>query len=517
MFSVDDAGLLQRRVALFGLTLGAVSLGGFALRVVIHLLRGEGPETLLSPAWGAHLVACLLLLGLWGALQQPRPRVQVMVLEAAALWGAALCYQHVGSYLENEARPDYVVILTMNFLFVARAAYVPSTPQRTALLTGLVGIPLIVAMYLDLTAGELPLGVPEDAPITRSWNAAIWWSFVTIICTLLSHTIYGLRREVRRARQLGQYHLDERIASGGMGEVYRAHHAMLRRPTAVKLIRGENVGEHALARFEQEAQATARLTHPNTVTVFDFGRTDDGVFYYAMEYLDGTDLQTLVEVTGPMPVGRAVAVMAQVASALAEAHAAGLIHRDIKPGNILLVERGGMADMAKVVDFGLVKDVEGDPTKEAAAEGGRIVGTPLYLSPEAIAQAETVDARSDLYALGCVAYFLLTGHHVFDGQTPMAVYSQHLAEDPVPPSERCEAPIPAMLERLVLDLLEKNPAYRPQAAEEVRVRLLAAAEMVTPWDEHDAKRWWAEHRDALRRARDEVGSMSEPQAITIAR
>ena len=218
------------------------------------------------------------------------------------------------------------------------------------------------------------------------------------------------------ARQLGRYTLDEKIGEGGMGVVYRAHHAMLRRPTAVKLLRPEKINEKSISRFEREVQLTSHLTHANTITIYDFGRTPEGLFYYAMEYLDGIDLQALVARHGPQPDGRVIRILSQMCASLVEAHGIGLIHRDIKPSNIILTRRGGVFDFVKVVDFGLVKAVDAG-TISALTTDDSVVGTPLYMAPEAIRQPDRADARTDVYAVAAVGYFLLTGRPVFQGGT----------------------------------------------------------------------------------------------------
>ena len=326
-----------------------------------------------------------------------------------------------------------------------------------------------------------------------------------VVATLASQLIYGLREQVREARKLGQYTLEEKLGEGGMGVVYRARHAMLRRPTAIKLLPPEKAGQAALERFEREVQLTARLSHPNTVAVFDYGRTPDGVFYYAMEYLDGADLHTLVKADGPQPPARVAHVMRQVASALSEAHGIGLIHRDVKPENVILCERGGIPDVAKVVDFGLVRDLE---QASAASRADVVQGTPLYLSPEAITAPGKVDARGDLYALGAVGYFMLSGHHVFSGATLVEVCAHHLHTRPVPPSERLGRPLPAALEAIVLACLEKDPARRPATAALLQARLAAFAQD-HPWSEDDARAWWdrwRERPDAHRKRKEAVSS-----------
>jgi serine/threonine-protein kinase len=309
-----------------------------------------------------------------------------------------------------------------------------------------------------------------------------------------SKVIYGLRRQVGRIKELGQYHIEAELGAGGMGVVYRARHALLRRETAVKLLPPERAGEAAVQRFEREVKLTARLKHPNTVTIYDYGRTPDGMFYYAMELLDGANLEEIVHTTGPLPVGRVVRVLEQAAGALAEAHELGLVHRDIKPSNIMLCNQGGMMDVVKVLDFGLVKETKSDAPE--LTQSNTITGTPLYMPPEALMSAESVDARSDLYALGAVAYYMLVGDHVFNGDTLIEVCGKHLHLRPEPPSVRSGRALPEALEQLVLECLEKRPKDRPQSARSLLERLTQVE--VEPWDRRDAERWWAEHHAELR-------------------
>jgi serine/threonine protein kinase len=280
-----------------------------------------------------------------------------------------------------------------------------------------------------------------------------------------------------------------------VGVVYRAHHGMMRRPTAIKLLRPEKAIESNLKRFEREVQLTARLTHPHTITIFDYGRTPEGVFYYAMELLDGASLDRVVQVAGRLGPARVVHVLYEVAGALVEAHESGLIHRDVKPANIILCRQGGLYDFPKVVDFGLVKDLE--PVGDAALTRADVIaGTPLYISPEAITSPEAVSPQSDLYSLGAVGYFALTGQNVFQGRTLVEVCSHHLHTKPEPPSKRLSEPVPADLEALVLDCLEKDAARRPAGARELRRRLEACAAF-GGWTEEDARAWWEENAVAV--------------------
>ncbi len=297
---------------------------------------------------------------------------------------------------------------------------------------------------------------------------------------------------VDEARQLGQYALEKKIGEGGMGEVYRASHAMLRRPTAVKLLRPDRADETDIARFEREVQLTAQLTHPNTIAIFDFGRTPDNVFYYAMEYLSGINLQDLVEQTGPQPPGRVIYTLQQACGSLAEAHGVNLIHRDIKPANIILCERGGTYDVVKVVDFGIVKDL-GMSGDAQLTQAGSFSGTPLYIAPETIRSADSVDARVDVYALGAVGYFLLTGRPVFDESlSPVDILAKQMTELPPLPSTVVDTEIPADLEAVIMRCLAKEAGERPEGAAQLADELGDLDDAGT-WGAHEARRWWSLH------------------------
>jgi len=299
------------------------------------------------------------------------------------------------------------------------------------------------------------------------------------------------RRAVIKAKQLGQYALEEKLGEGGMGVVYRGQHAMLRRPTAIKLLDIEKTTDEAVARFEREVQLTSQLNHPNTIAIYDYGRTPEGVFYYAMELLDGIDLDELVKKYGPLSEARVIHLLKQVAGSLAEAHQLGVIHRDVKPANIFLTHRGGVYDFIKLLDFGLVKAVDGRE-QASLTSANAMAGTPMYLSPEGINHPDQVDARSDLYAFGAVAYYLLTGTTVFDGETIIEICMKHTQEMPEPPSKRLGKPVSEDLEQIILRCLEKDPANRPQSAAEL-VLELSQCQRDGDWTIQDASHWWKEH------------------------
>jgi serine/threonine protein kinase len=315
------------------------------------------------------------------------------------------------------------------------------------------------------------------------------------IAVATAKVVYGLTREVADARRLGSYEMVELLGKGGMGEVWRAEHQSLVRPAAVKLLRREltaHLSESQVAamnlRFQREVQATAQLTSPHTVAVYDFGQTTDGVLYYVMELLNGLDAETLVREHGPQPAERVVYLLQQACASLTEAHHRNLVHRDIKPANTYLCALGMDVDFVKVLDFGLVHDLDRDTRLTL---DGSISGTPAYLAPESAAH-NRFDNRSDLYALGCVAYWLLTGTVVFDGDTAAAVMAAHIRDQPEPPSWRTELPIPAELEAIILSCLAKDPDDRPASAEELS-RLLAEVPFYCPWNRDRAESWWRAH------------------------
>jgi eukaryotic-like serine/threonine-protein kinase len=509
-FSTSDVDLateggrafLQERVGLFGQVGFLISLGFYLLGALALAVTGPAAIAWRYSVHGANLLHLATTAGLgvmWLACRRG-PAITVPTLRlfdvaatfavcaspalAQLLWGRELPGQH------------FIMLLVVTNVSVARAVFVPSRPGRTCRITlASVAPTVIVAFAVD--ASVRVSGGYAPFPIV----ATLWSLCGVAIATVTSQVIYGLRQQVREASQLGQYTLEEKLGEGGMGAVYRARHALLRRPTAIKLLPLEKAGEANVRRFEREVQLTAELSHPNTVSIFDYGRTPDGVFYYAMEYLEGLDLETLVRADGAQRASRALHVLKQVAGALAEAHERGLIHRDVKPANIVLCERGGVSDVAKVVDFGLVKNLEGTAGDSGLTRVDAIAGTPLYISPEALIAPETVDGRSDLYGLGAVGYFLLTGQTVFGGRTVVEIASHHLHTQPTPPSERLGSAVPPKLEAAVLACLEKDRERRPRSARAL-LHTLAECDDAGDWGEDEARRWWDTRGRAIRAVRD---------------
>jgi len=317
------------------------------------------------------------------------------------------------------------------------------------------------------------------------------------VAMLPSQVLQRLGQTLKQAQDLGSYHLEELLGRGGMGEVWRASHRLLARTAAVKLIRPELMGastvqesDALIVRFHREAEATAALKSPHTIRLFDFGVTDDRTFYYVMELLTGRDLESLVRTAGPLPAERVIFLLKQVCHSLAEAHAQGLVHRDVTPRNIYVCRMGLDYDFVKVLDFGLVSQ-SAAVTRTLVRAGSSTTGTPAFMAPELILDG-VVDQRADIYALGCVAYYLLTGELVFDADTPMKMFMQHVQAEPMPPSLRSELPIPSALEALVLACLSKHPASRPQSVADVSNRLDAVV-LQERWSNESARRWWNTH------------------------
>lgn len=366
---------------------------------------------------------------------------------------------------------------------------------------------VLVASLAAASMGPLAVAISKvtgaTSPDASPMFFAKYFLFTTYLCAfiafLVSRIIFRAGMRLKKAREIGQYQMEELLGRGGMGEVWRARHRLLARPAAIKLIRADVLGGNEaqrltlIRRFEREAQATARLRSTHTISVYDFGVTEQGVFYYVMELLDGIDLDSFVKRFGPLRPARTISLLRQVCHSLMEAHERGMVHRDIKPANLYLCRLGPDHDFVKVLDFGLVKS----PRKTVAnatqlTQEGISFGTPGFMAPEMATGSAETDGRSDLYALGCVAYWLLTGGPVFEGDTPLATVLHHIQTEPVPPSHRSEIEIPSDLEEIVLACLAKEPARRPQTARELDQRL-ARCQTENPWTPEQAAEWWALH------------------------
>ncbi len=430
--------------------------------------------------------AGLVLLGfMWRVLLQREHRSlqllllldSVLVIGIATIFGV-LCFF---SY-DRDVNMWSMFIWTV-FMVTARVLYVPSTARRTAVLSGIaLGC---IAMAGTMVAIWQPQGLSVPGPVWAI-GSTLYGAVAVLISAVGSNVIYGLRSQVRAAEKLGQYTLGRKIGEGGMGAVYEAHHALLRRRTAIKILPPQKAGADSMVRFEREVQITAELKHPNTVAIYDYGRSRDGLFYYAMEFLDGMDLETLVREHGEQSPARVVHILLQACGALEEAHKQELIHRDIKPANILLCELGGVPDVAKVVDFGLVKELKGDSQMTTAT---MVAGTPAYISPEAVMAPDTVGARADLYALGAVGYFLLSGKPLFSAASSMEMCVHHVRTDPDPLCNRTNQKISKELDSVIMDCLAKEQTGRPASAAELRKRLREVPEF-NSWDETVALQWW---------------------------
>jgi len=395
-------------------------------------------------------------------------------------------------YIVHRMLPNLTWVPAVVILF---PLVMPGPPRRMLAAAVAAGAMSPLALYLLNLTGRVT--ADADAYFQTAVHSAIAVGFAYTGARI----VYGLGQEVTAARELGSYRLVERLGQGGMGEVWRAQHRMLARAAAIKLIRPSGIqdaqpgaSEDARRRFEREAQVIAQLRSPHTIELFDFGVAVDGAFYYVMELLDGFDVEVLVRRFGPVPAERAIHLLRQVCHSLSEAESRGLVHRDIKPANIFVCRYGEDCDFVKVLDFGIAKSagVNGD-TARALTQHSVIPGTPAFIAPEQAMGRSDLDGRADIYATGCVAYWMLTGQLVFDAETPMAMLLHHASTPPLPPSARTELFIPRALDQLVLSCLAKDPAERPQSARELSRRLTEVVGAST-WTEDRARQWWATHQ-----------------------
>lgn len=486
--------LLQRRLRLSALVFAA----GFASFLVIHALQVDYHSPVGVFLFGFHATVALVIGLLAGLLCRRRMpplgwlRVaEVIVFGLPGMFFVAFqYYSALDCCRKGFFDIDAGAWLVLMFSY---ALFIPNTFRRAALVIGAMGMVPVLLLYAMFWMN------PHVSALATVYDLT-GFTLVMVISSMASllgvDTIGSLRREAFEARQLGQYRLTQQIGAGGMGEVYLAEHQWLKRPCVVKLIRPDKAGDpRHLARFQREVRATARLSHWNTVEIFDYGSTEDGTFYYVMEYLPGMSLAELVNRFGPLPPGRVIHLLRQVCDGLAEAHAMGLVHRDIKPGNIFAAQRGGIHDVAKLLDFGLVKPLLEDQSMQLSTEGA-ITGSPLFMSPEQAAGETEADVRSDIYSLGAVGYYLLTGRPPFESDKPMKVLIAHIHQPAIPPTHH-RSEIPLDLEAIILRCLEKAPADR-FADVAALGDALDACEDAGDWSREDATRWWREHREEAR-------------------
>ncbi len=498
-FDEETRAFLQGRLRMLTGALAvftAVLLAAFAVANVVNADGGYLWELLTTLFYTRNVTVTVLLAFaavLYRTLERKRLSSAALVaLDAiflqALIWPVLALYAafHTFSF---SGFPVAVPFLC--FVILTRGMLVPSTGRRTAVLSSPapIGV-LVIQLYRGASYAFPDQPYPPGHFIDMLMQNQMLLGGSVAVAAVASRVNLGLRQRSYQAQQLGQYEIHGSVGAGAMGEVFLARHAMLKRPTAVKLLRPDITGEGVLKRFEQEVQQTSRLTHPNTVEIFDYGHTPEGVFYYAMEYLDGADLRDIVELDGPMPPGRVIHVLSAACGALGEAHSKGIVHRDIKPANIMLCEQGGEHDVVKILDFGLVKNLGVFTAQggEARSEDEkRIIGTPETMAPEAVREGG-VSRLSDLYSLAVVGYFLLTGKPIFDADSVAEFIRQHQVSLPIPPTKRL-ASVPKDIEAIILRCLAKDPGQRPTSTLVLRKQLLACEDAGT-WTPEDAASWW---------------------------
>jgi serine/threonine-protein kinase len=496
----------SRRLGIMALVGAALWCLGTGLdHLAVRIMSHNDPGATYAPVTDTiAITSALLSLGLFfftrGKERDPRLLLDLglvyMVLTALGL-GLIMHWAPVPSHWPISPEISWIgaVVLMVS-------AIVPTSRTKT-LIAGLIAVSMNpLGMLIARARGAWEFGATGNVLLMH------YPDYLLVgVAVVITHVLTKMTRQVAKAREMGSYRLGELLGRGGMGEVYEATHRMLARPAAIKLIRPEMIARQgegaqlALQRFRREAEAAANLRSPHTVELYDFGVTADQTLYFVMELLEGMDLQSLVRMHGPLPAGRTIYILRQVCASLEEAHRNGLVHRDIKPANIHVGRLGLQHDFVKVLDFGLVKSIAvksiGVPEKQEslATDVTLTPGTPAYMAPE-MCLGESIDGRADVYAVGCVAYYLLTGRLVFEADNLFQMMAMRLRDDPVPPSQRTSNAIPPALDRIVLDCLARNPDERLGSAAELD-RLLAAVETVgetLPWGEEQAKEWWEAHQ-----------------------
>lgn len=494
-FSGETAGLLR----------GRLTAVAFILVVVLTLAFVANLFADYAPLAGIRaVILCVFVVGF--LILRGRRSLSLRQLRwfEATLFGALVVQLllMMGTRIVGFARAGDTVSLVAavhtymamwSILILTYGTLMPNTWQRAlAVLLPTACVPQLLLLWLRSQVPGVEASLAADHMSSYIPGPLI----AVLVAVFGTYTINAIRQEAFRAKQLGQYVLKTKLGAGGMGEVYQAEHQLLKRACAIKIIKpNKSTDAAALARFEREVQATARLTHWNTVEVYDYGHTDDGTFYYVMELLPGMSLEELVHRYGPLPPERAIYLLRQACWALREAHAKGLIHRDVKPANIFACERGGVYDVAKILDFGLVREqVSVAHADLMLTQPGAFAGSLLYMCPEQVRSYHTLDARSDIYSLGAVAYFLVTGRPPFDGETVWDILAAH-ARDPVPAPAQVNPAVPPDLERVIVRCLEKLPSNRfPDAAS--LDRALAACDCARLWTAEQAAEWWQQHNGA---------------------
>jgi serine/threonine-protein kinase len=450
--------------------------------------------------WGPSVIGMVVAVLVAWVIQSPRfslPAAMNLGQAFEVVSSYAIAAAEFGDPMSIQTHQGFLGLSWVAVWVVLFTIVVPTSPRRAVLaaLASVSAVPVVIGVVVASGAASSPV-----SPLPFFFGLVFPYLLVVAMAYVGARVVYQLSTEVRRARELGSYRLEKKLGEGGMGEVWQARHRMLARPAAIKLIRpsttgktGPEVTQEAVRRFEREAQVIARLRSPHTVDLFDFGIAADGAFYYVMELLDGLDVDRLLRRFGPTPPERAIYLLRQICHSLSEAQSCGLVHRDIKPANIFVCQYGEDYDFVKVLDFGIVGAAHSpDESSTVQTRENDLKGTPAFMAPEQ-AMGRPVDGRADIYATGCVAYWLLTGQYVFTADNAMGLLLQHAQTPPVPPSGRTELSIPPALDDLVLACLAKDPAHRPQSARELSLSL-RELEVRHPWSQERAREWWTLHK-----------------------
>ena len=467
---------------------------GFALFLVLGVFGYAGPMANNQYVFLSHLITTATLgLCAFSLCQKCKASQLRLRLEEAIVFGMPAGFFALANVMElNKCAAEHSYLPdpfgSWSMLCFTYALFIPNRVRRgTIIIATIAMVPVVIVGVMLLTSSTCQLA--HNANALFFVKGLLVMIVTAVIASTGAARIGTLRKEAFAAKELGQYRLKERIGRGGMGEVYLAEHRLIKRPCAVKLIRSDRARDpQALARFEREVQAAANLTHWNSVNVYDYGHTDDGTFYFVMEYLPGMSLHELVSQHGPLTSGRTIYFLRQVCNALQEAHDRNFVHRDLKPANIFAAHIGGEHDVAKLLDFGLVKDATADESAELTMMG-TIAGSPLFMAPETATGDSDPDVRSDIYSLGCVAYFLLTGQPPFPGENPLKILMAHASEE-VQPLAQANPDITNDLESVVMLCLRKNPEERPQSAMALQT-LLEECRDANAWDRSAAHSWWS--------------------------